>query len=58
MGRYNCKFSYFVGNDKTADVTINEGVVTSIRYTDAALDLSFGNIPDDRISRKAIDLFF
>ena len=58
MGRYNCKFSYFVGNEKTADVLINEGVVTSVRYTDAALDLPFGNIPDSRISRKTIDLFF
>ena len=58
MGRYNCKFSYFVNDNKTADVTINEGAVTSLRYTDTALDLPFGNIPDSRISRKTIDLFF
>ena len=58
MGRYNCKFSYFVGNSKTADVSIKEGIVTTVRYTDAALDLPFGNIPDSRISRKTVDLFF
>ena len=58
MGRYNCNFGYYVGDNKTADVTISEGVVTSVRYTDAALDLPFGNIPDSRISRKTIDLFF
>ena len=58
MGRYNCSFSYFAGDEKTADVTIKEGVVTTVRYTDAALDLPFGNIPDNRISRKTIDLYF
>ena len=58
MGRYNCAFAYFVGNNKTADVTIKEGVVKSVRYTDIALDLPFGNLPDSRISRKTIDLFF
>ena len=58
MGRYNCKFSYYVGEKKTADVTIIEGVVATARYTGAALDLPFGNIPDSRISRKTIDLFF
>jgi len=58
MGRYNCKFSYYVYGVKTADVTIREGVVSSIRYTDVALDLPFGNIPDSHISRKTIDLFF
>ena len=58
MGRYNCKFSYYVGGVKTADVIIEEGSVTSVCYTNAALDLPFGNIPDGRISRKTIDLFF
>ena len=58
MGRYNCSFSYYMGDKKTADVTIKEGVVTTVRYTDVALDLPFGNIPDSRISRKTIDLFF
>jgi len=58
MGRYNCKFAYYAGDKKTADVVIREGAVTSKRYTDAALDLPFGNLPDSRISRKTIDLFF
>ena len=58
MGRYNCKFAYYVYDKKTADVVINEGVVTTTRYTGVALDLPFGNIPDERISRKTIDLFF
>ena len=58
MGRYNCRFAYFINNEKTADVTIDEGVVTTVRYTGAALDLPFGNIPDNRVSRKTIDLFF
>ena len=56
MGRYNCAFCYYVGENKTADVTIKEGVVTSVRYTDAAIDLPFGNIPDSRISRKTIKM--
>ena len=58
MGRYNCKFAYYVYGNKTADVTIDEGVVTTKRYTDVTLDLPFGNLPDSRISRKTIDLFF
>jgi len=58
VGRYNCRFGYYVYGKKTADVTIEEGIVSSVRYTDAALDLPFGNIPDERISRKTIDLFF
>jgi hypothetical protein len=58
MGRYNCEFIYIVDETRMADIVIKDGIVTSTRYTDVALNLPFGNQPDSSISREAIDLFF
>jgi hypothetical protein len=56
--RDNCRFAYFVNGVKTADVTIKNGVVSTVRYTDEMLDLPFGRVPDRLITRRTVDLFF
>lgn len=52
MGRYNCEFIYIVDETRMADIVIKDGIVTSTRYTDVALNLPFGNQPDSSISRE------
>lgn len=58
MSRYNCSFSYYHNGVKTADVTITEGRVTTIPYTDDKLHLPFGFVPDQNVTRTTIDLFY
>jgi hypothetical protein len=58
MTRYNCGFSYYCRGVKTADVTIANGVVTTVPHTDNWLDLPFGMVPDRLVTRKVIDLFY
>ena len=56
--RYNCSFGFYVHDKKVADVRIANGVVSTTKYTDDALYLPFGRVPDHRVTRKTIDLFY
>jgi len=58
MSRYNCSFSYYFKNEKTADVTINDGIATTTPYTEDKLHLPFGFVADRNVTRSVIDLFY
>ena len=58
MGRYDCAFSYYRGEAKTAEVTISNGVVTTTPFTESKELLPFGFVADRNVSRKVIDAFY
>ena len=58
MTRDNCAFKFYCDGVCTALVTVVNGVVTTERYTDDVFTQPFGLVPDRRITRKTLDLFF
>jgi hypothetical protein len=58
MSRYNCVFSYYFKDEKTADVVIKNGKVATTPYTGDKLHLPFGFVSDRNVTRQTIDLFF
>ena len=58
MSRYNCSFSYYFEDKKTADVVISNGIASTIPYTEEKLHLPFGFVSDKNVTRGVIDEFF
>jgi hypothetical protein len=58
ISRQNCKFRYYYKDKLVAYVEIDNGKVTTVDYVEGHLDRPFGMVPDDKVDRTAINLFF
>jgi hypothetical protein len=58
MTRDNCKFKFYYKDQCTAFVSIEDGTVTTEKYTDDWLLLPFGKVSDRNITRRGVNLFF
>ena len=54
----NCTFKYYFRDICTALVKVRGGVVSCERYTDDALNLPFGKMPDRCLNKRTLKLFF